>query len=143
VAYMCVLLFGLLCLRRLTCGVGFLAVLRAGLVMVTLGVGLSAAAWDLNSLAVSRLLIGMASGLITTSAAVGLISLNQHGDPQLISAITSLAMACGFGAGPLVGGLMAQWAPAPLITTYIPSLLLGIMAAVGLFRLSLSEAWPE
>lgn len=143
VAYMVGVLISLLFLTRLTDRVGFMPMLRAGLVMVTLGVGLSAAAWDLNSLAVSRLLIGMASGLITTSAAVGLIRLNQHRDPQLISAITSLAMACGFGAGPLVGGLMAQWAPAPLITTYIPSLLLGIMAAVGLFRLSLSEAWPE
>jgi len=135
VAYMVGVLISLLFLTRLTDKVGFMPMLRIGLVMVTSGLALSAAAWNLNSFAVSRILIGMASGLITTSAAVGLITLNQHKDPQLVSAITSLAMACGFGAGPLIGGLMAQWAPSPLVTTYIPSLLLGVLAIVGLFRI--------
>src|SRR5690554_2006679 len=130
-------LISLLFLTRLTDRLGFMPMLRVGLIMVTAGIALSAVAWDLNSLAVSRLLIGMPSGLITTSAAVGLISLNQYRDPQLVSAITSLAMACGFGAGPLVGGLMAQWAPAPLTTTYLPSLMLSVLAIYGLFRLNI------
>src|SRR5690554_6903348 len=137
VVYMVGVLISLLFLTRLTDRLGFMPMLRVGLIMVTAGIALSAVAWDLNSLAVSRLLIGMASGLITTSAAVGLIGLNPYRDPQLVSAITSLAMACGFGAGPLVGGLMAQWAPAPLTTTYLPSLTLSVLAIYGLFRLNI------
>lgn len=143
VAYMVGVLISLLFLTRLTDRVGFMPMLRAGLVLVTGGVALSAAAWDLNSFAISRLLIGMASGLITTSAAVGLIALNRHKEPQLVSAITSLAMACGFGAGPLVGGLMAQWAPTPLVTTYLPSLLLGVLAIVGLFQVQAPDEGAE
>src|SRR5690606_32748134 len=61
VAYMVGVLISLLFLTRLTDKVGFMPMLRIGLVMVTSGLALSAAAWNLNSFAVSRILIGMAS----------------------------------------------------------------------------------
>lgn len=133
VAYILGVLFSLLFLARLTDRLGFMPMLRAGLILVTAGLTLSTLAWNLGSLVLSRVVIGMASGLITTSSAVGLMALNQYRDPQQVSALTSLAMACGFGAGPLIGGIIAQWAPEPLVTTYIPNLVLGLMAILGLF----------
>ena len=48
--------------------------------------------------------------------------------------MTSLAMALGFGLGPLVGGLIAQWLPQPLVSAYIPSLVLGGLALYALFQ---------
>lgn len=49
-------------------------------------------------------------------------------------------MAFGFGLGPLVGGVMGQWAPWPLVTTYIPTLILGALGLVVLLRLNLPPA---
>ena len=40
----------------------------------------------------------------------------------------AMALTAGFGLGPVVAGLVAQWAPAPLVLCYVPHLL--VMAAV-------------
>ncbi|MEV5828775.1 MFS transporter [Spirillospora sp. NPDC052242] len=37
---------------------------------------------------------------------------------------TALAVSAGFGAGPLAAALVAQWAPSPLVTAYVPHLLI-------------------
>ncbi len=137
VAYMVAALASLLLLARLNDRYGFLPVLRAGLVIVTLGVLISACAWDVTSLIVGRVVIGVASGLITTSASLGLTQVGNKGDMQRASATTSLTIAFGFGLGPVVGGLIAQWAPAPLVTAYVPSLLLGIVAIWALWKMIL------
>ncbi|RJG01121.1 MFS transporter [Noviherbaspirillum sedimenti] len=137
VAYMVAALASLLLLARLNDRYGFLPVLRAGLVIVTFGVLISACAWDVPSLIVGRVVIGVASGLITTSASLGLTQMGNQGDMQRASATTSLMMAFGFGLGPVVGGLVAQWAPAPLVTAYVPSLLLGIVAIWALWKMTL------
>lgn len=137
VAYMVAALASLLLLARLNDRYGFLPVLRAGLVIVTLGVLISACAWDVPSLIVGRVVIGVASGLITTSASLGLTQVGNKGDMQRASATTSLMMAFGFGLGPVVGGLVAQWAPAPLVSAYVPSLLLGTVAMAALWKMPL------
>ena len=134
VAYMGGALASLLFLGRLSDRFGFLPVLRGGLALVTAGVLLSAAAWSVVSFVVSRVLIGIASGMITTSASIGLTQLSRSGNVMRASAMTSLAMALGFGLGPLVGGLIAQWLPQPLVSAYIPSLVLGVLALYALFQ---------
>jgi len=37
-------------------------------------------------------------------------------------------MSVGFGLGPLVAGVLAQWAPAPTVLPYLPHLALAIVA---------------
>ncbi|MFV2173347.1 MFS transporter [Actinomadura sp. LOL_016] len=37
---------------------------------------------------------------------------------------TALAVSAGFGAGPLAAALVAQWAPLPLVTAYLPHLVI-------------------
>src|SRR5690606_41749223 len=54
--------------------------------------------------------------------------------------ITSIVMVSGFGLGPLVGGLFGQWVPHPLITTYLPTLLLCGLALVIFLRLELPRS---
>ncbi|MDR0214348.1 MAG: MFS transporter [Comamonas sp.] len=134
VAYMFGALASLLFLGRLTNRFGFLVVLRGGLILMTLGIISSALAWNVPSFAICRFVIGVASGLITTSASVGMTQLNNKGDLQRAAATTSLTIAFGFGLGPVVGGLMAQWLPMPLKTAYLPSILLGFLAIYALFQ---------
>ena len=134
VAYMFGALASLLFLGRLTDRFGFLAVLRLGLILMTAGIISSALAWNIPSFGISRFLIGISSGLITTSASVGMTQLNNKGDLQRAAATTSLTIAFGFGLGPVVGGLVAQWLPMPLKTAYLPSILLGFLAIYALFK---------
>nr|WP_254068171.1 MFS transporter [Acidovorax sp. SRB_14] len=134
VAYMVGALSSLLFLGRLSDRFGFLPVLRWGLILVYAGVLLSAVAWSVPSFVASRVLIGIASGMITTSTSLGLTQLSRPSQVMRASAMTSFAMALGFGMGPLVGGLVAQWVPQPLVTAYVPSLLLGALAIYALFQ---------
>ena len=140
VAYMLGALASLLFLGRLSDRFGFLPVLRQGLALVTAGVLLSALAWSMASFVVSRVLIGIASGMITTSASIGLTQLNRSSNVQRASAMTSFAMALGFGLGPLVGGLIAQWVPQPLVAAYVPSVVLGVLAVYALYQVRLAPS---
>ena len=134
VLYMVGALVSLMLLGTITSRYGFFSVLRAGVILMTAGIVLSAVSWGIASFAVSRLLIGLASGAITTAASIGLTQLNTSGDTQRAAATTSLTIAFGFGLGPIVGGLVAQWAPAPLRTAYLPSLVLSAVAIYALFQ---------
>lgn len=138
VTYMLGVLVSLLLLGRLTDRFGFLPVLRSGLILVTLGVLLSALAWNMASFVVSRIAIGLASGLITTSATLGLAQLGRGADLRRTSLITSCVMSLGFGMGPVVGGLVAQFAPAPLVSAYLPTLLMGLLAIYALFQIKVA-----
>jgi MFS family permease len=138
VAYMLGALASLLFLGRLTDRLGFLVVLRLGLMLMTLAMFASALAWNMPGFALCRVLIGVASGLITTSASVGMTRLNHRGDLQRAAATTSLTIAFGFGLGPVMGGIMGQWAPWPLHTAYLPSALLGLLAIYALHRVQIA-----
>ncbi|QIL80443.1 MFS transporter [Diaphorobacter sp. HDW4A] len=135
VLYMFGVLISLLFLGRLTQRFGFLPILRAGLIVMTTGVMISALAWNVPSFMVARMLIGLASGMITTSASVGMVQASPGKDPRRIAALTTVAMTLGFGIGPLLGGVMAQWIPKPLVTAYIPTMLMGALAVYALFQL--------
>lgn len=137
VLYMVSALTSLMLLGSITSRYGFFQVLRAGVMLMTAGVLLSALSWNVQVFGASRILIGLASGMITTSASIGLTQLNTSGDTQRAAATTSLMIAFGFGLGPIVGGLVAQWAPWPLRTAYVPSLLLGMAAVYALFHVRL------
>ena len=94
-------------------------------------------------LASGRFVIGIASGLMTTSALIGLMwsipqSHKAHA-PQLSSVIT----AVGFGLGPLLGGGVAQFSAAPLFSPYIPVILGAVLCFIGLLRLAPPEFTPQ
>jgi MFS family permease len=135
VLYMFGVLISLLFLGRLTQRLGFLPILRAGLILMTTGVLASAVAGNAQVFMLARLLIGLSSGMITTSAAVGMVQARPESDPRRVAAFTTVAMTLGFGLGPLIGGAMAQWLPHPLVTAYVPTLLMGSLAIYALFQL--------
>lgn len=123
----------LLFLGRISNSFGFLRTLQIGLLFVIVGLTLSAIAPTALWLALGRFIIGIASGLISTSAMLGLISTipkqHQHNASQLISIITVI----GFGLGPFIGGLIAQFSTQPLITPYLPIIAAAILCFFGLF----------
>ena len=152
VVYMLGALCGLLFMGRLADRLGFRAVMMLGLILGWVGTLVTLLAWDLTSLNIGRFAVGLSSSLIVTSASVGLVQLSRDGASQRISTITSFLLAFGFGLGPITGGVIGQWLPNPLVVTYIPTLVLGLIAIYALTRIDLgahAEAartplgWPD
>jgi Major Facilitator Superfamily len=57
----------------------------------------------------------------------------------------AMALTAGFGLGPVVAGLVAQWAPAPLVSAYLPHLVVALAVLVPLWRApeTVADAGPE
>ncbi|MCF7202358.1 MFS transporter [Pseudomonas oligotrophica] len=138
VVYMLGALAGLLFMGRLSDTQGFRPVMLAGLLVGWGGTLLSMIAWDLASLNLGRFAVGLSSSLIVTSASVGLMQIARDGSSQRVSTLTSFLLAFGFGLGPITGGIIAQWLPRPLVTTYVPTLLLGLLAIHAMRQIALT-----
>lgn len=132
---LCTLLF----LGRLPDRVGFRPVMMFGLGMAIIGTFISLIAWDVTSLSVGRLIVGVASSMVTTSATLGLAKLSPPGNVQRVAMMSGFLIALGFGVGPLVGGVIGQWAPYPLVTTYVPTLVLAALGMLALAKLELPD----
>ena len=78
-------------------------------------------------LAAGRLLAGACSGVVFSAATAWVAELSDSGEGPRRAAI---ALSAGFGAGPLVAGLVAEWAPRPLEVPYLPHVALGVVATV-------------
>ena len=92
-------------------------------------------AWnDLPGLIIARVVTGLGTGLLTTSATVHLLELHQvarPGESRVRADIVSTAANLGgFAFGALLSGLLVQFVPAPLYTPYFTFLALLIIAAV-------------
>jgi len=88
---------------------------------------------SLPLLYVGRFLAGACSGAIFAAGTAWVKELSSGGyggasSEQAGARRAAVALSMGFGLGPVVAGLLAQWAPAPLVTPYIPHLI--VMALV-------------
>lgn len=86
----------------------------------------------LAELFVGRVLSGLSAGIVTGTATVTVVELVR---PARRAAATLLATAVnmlGLGCGPLLAGLLAEYAPAPLRLPYLVDLVLLVPAALGL-----------
>lgn len=139
VTYMGGALCSLLFLGPLPDRTGFLPVMKWGLTLALIGTFVSLIAWNIGSLSAGRFIVGLASGMLTTSATLGLSKLSRPHQIHRIAMTTSFLMVVGFGLGPLLGGILGQWAPYPLVTTYVPTLVLGAIGLFALYRLELPD----
>jgi MFS family permease len=73
-----------------------------------------------------RLVAGVASGAAFSSGAAWIKELS--GATASGARRVTVAMTAGFGLGPLVAGVLAQWAPAPTVLPYVPHLVLAAVA---------------
>jgi MFS family permease len=78
------------------------------------------------ALAAGRALAGLCSGTVFGAATAWVRDVSQGS--ALSARRTALALSAGFGLGPVVAGLLAQWAPGPLVVPYLPHLAIGVAA---------------
>lgn len=123
VVYMVGVMAAFLFLGRLCNSVDPVVVLRIALVMLLCGLVICATAAGVVTLGAGRTLIGVASGMITTAATIGLLQVEplveEPGQPRHAPLVASMTTMAGFGLGPFVCGLAAQFLPAPLVLPYL------------------------
>ncbi|MCL3819196.1 MFS transporter [Aeromicrobium wangtongii] len=112
--------------------IGRRAVMRPVLVLSVIAtLVLVLAHGSLVLLLIGRLLAGVASGAAFApgTAWVKEMSVGASGTGARRAA---LALSAGFGSGPLVAGVVAQWLPAPTVLPYVPHLvLMTVVAAIA------------
>lgn len=139
VAYMFGCLATLLFLGRASNHFGFLRTLQVGIILVIVGLFWSAFAPNMLHLAIARFIIGIASGLINTSAMLGLLSSIPDQHKQSAAPLSSIITVIGFGLGPITGGVIAQFSSTPLLSPYIPVIIGAIICFIGLCTLHLQQ----
>ena len=139
VAYMFGCLVTLVFLGRTSNSFGFLRTLQIGIVFVILGLALSSVASNALWLGLGRFIIGIASGLISTSAMLGLITTIPDSHKQNAPQLSSIITVIGFGLGPFIGGLIAQFSSQPLVTPYLPVIVAAVLCFFGLFLVKVRQ----
>ncbi|MHA3053207.1 MFS transporter [Acinetobacter sp. ANC 4640] len=118
IAYMLGVVFSLLFLSKLNAIYNYKQVIVVSLSLSIIGMILSAFALSIWLLSFSRFLIGIASGLITTAAMVGLKDQYPFRNKMLSEKLTSMITILGFALGPLLGGILADHTQHPLADPY-------------------------
>jgi len=95
---------------------------------------------SLVMITVGRALAGLCSGVVF-GAATAWVQEVSAGDGLSVRR-SALALTAGFGLGPVVAAVLAQWAGHPLVVPYLPHLLLGTVAAAALLRVPAPAAAP-
>ncbi|MBE7189078.1 MAG: MFS transporter [Jatrophihabitans endophyticus] len=109
------------------------AVIVSLLATAALMLGVDGIGW----LYAGRLLAGIASGSVFAPGTAWVKELSASasspaGDSGARRA--AIALSAGFGGGPLVAGLIAQWAPHPLVTPYLAHLVVIVLAGAAMWR---------
>jgi MFS family permease len=89
---------------------------------------------SLAMIAVGRALAGLCSGVVFGAATAWVQDVSPDEGPSngLSVRRSALALTAGFGLGPVVAAVLAQWAGDPLVVPYLPHLVIGTAAAVVL-----------
>ncbi len=82
----------------------------------------------------ARFLAGVCSGVVFAAGGAWLQELSAGAPPGTGARRAAIAMSAGFGAGPLVASLLAQFAPDALRLPYLPHLALGVAAVLVVAR---------
>lgn len=120
------LLFG-----RASDALGRRRMLLGGLVASALSAAMFLTNAGLPALFVGRVLSGLSAGIITSTATVMLVELVAPRYRKHATLVATAVNMLGLGIGPLLAGLLAQYAPAPLRLPYAVDLLLLVPAVIG------------
>src|SRR4051794_1718722 len=135
--YALVLAPSLLVFGQLSDRLGRRRVIAVGLATAAAGLALFALATGLAWLFAARAVQGLSIGMISGAAAAALVELDPAPGEDRAALFATLAQAGGSGAGPVVAGVLAEWAPAPRVLVYV--LFLGVAVLSALAVLTLRE----
>jgi MFS family permease len=135
--YAIVLVGALIVCGQLSDRLGRRRVIVAGLVVAAAALALFAAARGTAWLFAGRALQGLAAGTVSGAAVAALVELEPGGDSGRAALVATLAQAGGTATGPIVAGVLAEWAFAPRELCYL--LWLGVTIVIGIAVLGIRE----
>jgi MFS family permease len=84
---------------------------------------------------VGRILSGLSAGIFTGTATATLVDLAPPDGRGRATLVATIANMGGLGAGPLLAGLLAQWASSPLRVIFYVDLALLAVASIGVWAM--------
>ena len=127
--YVAVLVPSLLVAGPLSDAVGRRAVLLPAFALAGLGSLVFALAPSTEWLFVARALQGLAVGAASAPLTAALTELEPTGNRRKAALVSTVASVGGLGLGPVLGGLLAQYAPAPHVLPFVAEIALLVPAA--------------
>ena len=120
---------------RLSDQAGRRPMLLAGLALAALSAGAFLIADGLALLLVGRVLSGLSAGIFTGTATATLVDLAAPDRRRRATLVATIANMGGLGCGPLLTGLLAQWAGSPLRVSFWVYLAFVLPAAIGIWAM--------
>ncbi|BBY82393.1 MFS transporter [Mycolicibacterium pulveris] len=124
-------LFALLGFGRWSDAIGRRPILLAGVVAAVLSAAVFLTADSVAVLSVGRVLSGLSAGLFTGTATAAVIEAAPPRWRTRAAAVATIANIGGLGAGPLVAGLLVQYAPQPLRLSFAVHIVLALLAGAA------------
>jgi MFS family permease len=92
-----------------------------------------------------RVISGLSAGIFTGTATATLIDLAPAGGRSRATLVATVANMGALGSGPLLGGLLSQWAGSPLRLTFWVDLALVVPGAIGIWAMPepMTPAWDR
>jgi MFS family permease len=134
-AYALSVLVSLVALGSLSDRIGRRPVLVAAVLLTMASAATFALANSVAALFLGRVLSGVAAGLYVSAASPALIELSPAPDGRRAAVVSAASSVLGLGLGPLLAGLLAQYAPDPLRLAFIVELALAVAVGAGLLAI--------
>ncbi|WP_410606091.1 MFS transporter [Amycolatopsis sp. lyj-109] len=110
--------------------IGRRPVLRAGVALSGLSALTFLLAGSSGWLFAGRVLSGLSTGIFTGTATAAIMDFASVAGKRRASLVAAAVNAGGLGAGPVLAGVLAQYAPRPLSLCFLVDLVLVVLAAV-------------
>lgn len=114
-----------------------------GLVLSALSAVAFLAAHGVGLMLLGRVLSGLSAGIFTGTATVAVVELAAPGQRNRATLLATVANIGGLGCGPLLAGLLAEYAGAPLRLPFIVDLVLLVPAVVAVLVLPETVSNPS
>jgi MFS family permease len=124
-------LFALLAFGRWSDAIGRRPVLLAGVVSALASAIVFLIADSVPMLLVGRVLSGLSAGIFTGTATAAVIEAAPEKWRTRAAAVATVANMGGLGIGPLLAGVLVEYAPAPLHLSFIVHIVLALLAGVA------------
>lgn len=124
-------LFALLAFGRWSDAVGRRPMLLAGVAAALASAVVFLFADSVSVLLIGRVLSGLSAGLFTGTATAAVIEAAPSAWKSRAAAVATVANIGGLGAGPLLAGLLVQYAPQPLHLPFLVHIGLALLAGIA------------
>jgi MFS family permease len=124
-------LFALLAFGRWSDAIGRRPVLLAGVVFALASAAVFLVADSVSMLLVGRVLSGLSAGIFTGTATAAVIEAAPENWRSRAAAVATVANIGGLGIGPLLAGLLVEYAPAPLQLSFVVHIVLAALAGIA------------